>query len=251
MNRLPTSLLIALGTSFCTHLGLYLYFSGEPDAENRFLIQMEEDLSSVRVELINTPSPEKPSKPMPLKSEKTKTLSTDQRQAKQVKNEPQAELKTEITPRQSREQDPPPPQALKELEKLPQKAPEKAEETKPEPISPTNHNTSKPLPSPNQVSLEARGAFLQQKAKAVHCPSPSYPRAARERKMEGTVILRLGVEADGSINSIRIVQSSGHRLLDRAAMKTVRKKWEFTPSVEQGLPIESSLDIEISFRLRN
>lgn len=49
----------------------------------------------------------------------------------------------------------------------------------------------------------------------------SYPRRARERNAEGTVLLALSVPADGSACDARVAQSSGNEILDRAALDLV------------------------------
>jgi len=49
----------------------------------------------------------------------------------------------------------------------------------------------------------------------------TYPRAARRRGMQGTVILDVVVNASGEIIKVKIVRSSGFDILDNAAVKTV------------------------------
>ena len=49
-------------------------------------------------------------------------------------------------------------------------------------------------------------------------PEASYPRAAYLRKLEGTVVLSMVVNSDGTVTEVEVIQSSGHRLLDRAAL---------------------------------
>lgn len=50
-----------------------------------------------------------------------------------------------------------------------------------------------------------------------------YPSAARSRRMEGIVILSFTLDASGALVSSRVVRSSGHALLDQAALDLVRK----------------------------
>ena len=54
-------------------------------------------------------------------------------------------------------------------------------------------------------------------------PRFKYPRRAVRRGWEGVVRIRLDVDADGRINNLRIVESSGHGILDRNALKTLKK----------------------------
>ncbi len=50
----------------------------------------------------------------------------------------------------------------------------------------------------------------------------TYPRLARERGIEGTVVLAARVDADGGLADARIAESSGSALLDRAAIGLLR-----------------------------
>lgn len=60
-------------------------------------------------------------------------------------------------------------------------------------------------------------------------PAPSYPRAALEQRQEGTVTLLIGVNPDGSVESVEVKTSSGRVTLDRAAVQHVKTKYKFLP----------------------
>ncbi len=81
-------------------------------------------------------------------------------------------------------------------------------------------------------------------------PIPRYPRRARQKGIEGRVVIRLTVATDGTPARISILQSSGYTILDRAAASTFRD-WRFRPATRAGIPVASSLDVPISFRLRD
>jgi len=49
----------------------------------------------------------------------------------------------------------------------------------------------------------------------------NYPSAARDRKLHGSLILTVGIRADGSVESIEVNRPSGQRILDAAAQKIV------------------------------
>lgn len=51
----------------------------------------------------------------------------------------------------------------------------------------------------------------------------SYPLLARQQGWEGEVLLGFSVFPDGRIDDVRIVQSSGHRLLDEAACSALAR----------------------------
>lgn len=58
-------------------------------------------------------------------------------------------------------------------------------------------------------------------------PHPSYPSAARSAGLQGTVRLSVTVEASGLPGSVRVQASSGHSVLDNAAVDHVRRRWRW------------------------
>lgn len=71
-----------------------------------------------------------------------------------------------------------------------------------------------------------------------------YPPLARRMNWSGTVTLKFVVRNDGSADSIEVLKSSGHRLLDQTAMDTVREAAPFPKppmSAEIILPVCFSL----------
>jgi TonB family protein len=51
----------------------------------------------------------------------------------------------------------------------------------------------------------------------------TYPRLARERGIEGTVVIRFHVLPSGDIDGITVVRSSGAKVLDEASVRTVQR----------------------------
>lgn len=80
-------------------------------------------------------------------------------------------------------------------------------------------------------------------------PRPVYPELARKRGQEGIVRVRCQVNDIGIVTGISLAQSSGHKLLDDAALKAVRK-WRFKPALYNGQPVAGSLIVPVEFRLR-
>ena len=78
-------------------------------------------------------------------------------------------------------------------------------------------------------------------------PPPRYPGAALRRGESGTVLVRVEVDTAGMPAGVALVQRSGSRDLDRAAMEAVRE-WRFQPAQRIGLAIASSLVIPIDFK---
>lgn len=51
----------------------------------------------------------------------------------------------------------------------------------------------------------------------------TYPDTARREGIQGTVDLRFRIAADGSVEAMEILRSSGHRILDEASEQTIRR----------------------------
>lgn len=77
---------------------------------------------------------------------------------------------------------------------------------------------------------------------------PGYPLQAVRLKLEGVVMLRLRIAVTGLVASIELIKSSGHPMLDQAAIDAV-KRWEGKPARRWGQPIESSVRLPVRFRL--
>lgn len=81
-------------------------------------------------------------------------------------------------------------------------------------------------------------------------PKPPYPLMARRRGLEGEVLLSVQVRADGRVASVEVKQSSGHPILDRAALKTL-SRWRFVPARQGEQPVSASIEVPIRFQLRD
>lgn len=57
----------------------------------------------------------------------------------------------------------------------------------------------------------------------------NYPDDARRRNLQGHLVMTVAIRRDGSVESIDIVQPSGHPVLDEAAVRTVRLAEPFGP----------------------
>jgi TonB family protein len=76
---------------------------------------------------------------------------------------------------------------------------------------------------------------------------PEYSEQARKAKFQGTVVLNLVVQRDGSVRDIKIINSLGLGL-DEKAIEAV-KQWRFRPGQKNGQPVDVSAIIEVTFRL--
>jgi periplasmic protein TonB len=80
-------------------------------------------------------------------------------------------------------------------------------------------------------------------------PPPEYPRISQRRREEGTVLLRVGVGADGLPVSWSVERSSGHPRLDEAAVAAVAG-WRFEPARRGSRSVAASVIVPMEFRLR-
>lgn len=65
-----------------------------------------------------------------------------------------------------------------------------------------------------------------------------FPLRSQLRGQQGIVLLNVSVDANGHVTDARLARSSGHRLLDRAATRSVLADWVFDVSdcVRKDLP---------------
>jgi protein TonB len=78
---------------------------------------------------------------------------------------------------------------------------------------------------------------------------PIYPRECIRKGQQGEVILMVQVSADGDVLSVEVLQSSGHRLLDRAAVRSV-ERLRFVPATRDGVPVSSTLELPLLYQLK-
>jgi TonB family protein len=74
-----------------------------------------------------------------------------------------------------------------------------------------------------------------------------YTRQARNKGIEGTVVLMVLVGRDGTLGGVSVSKSL-EESLDRSALDTV-KKWKFEPATKGGIPVDALLEIDIDFKL--
>ena len=71
-----------------------------------------------------------------------------------------------------------------------------------------------------------------------------YPIVARKKGWQGRVVISFVVDKDGSIMDINIRESSGFSLLDRSAVKTIKKVAPFPPP-----PVRAELIVPVNYSL--
>lgn len=71
------------------------------------------------------------------------------------------------------------------------------------------------------------------RAKIERIGNLNYPEEARRRDLSGSLLLDVAINADGSLHSVTILRSSGHRVLDDAAVRIVHLSAPFAPFSEE------------------
>ena len=79
-------------------------------------------------------------------------------------------------------------------------------------------------------------------------PPPHYPETARRKGCEGRTILKVEVLENGKAGKIEIEESSGFRVLDTAALESVRG-WTFVPGTINGKRTAQWIRVPIRFVL--
>lgn len=150
--------------------------------------------------------------------------------AQELPQIPKPILQTEVTPLPLLPVDP--------VETLPQREALEPAIEEPEPLDPLLEETRFEELSLEPLAVEEEEAPASEEREAVEeepvgeealpvralleSPEVSYPRAAYLRKHEGTVVLLMVVSPDGLVAEVEVIESSGHRLLDRAALIAAR-----------------------------
>ena len=107
-----------------------------------------------------------------------------------------------------------------------------------------------PAPAPAQPLAEAVIEPPRYNAAYLSNPPPAYPLAARRRGIEGTVLIRSEVSATGECLRAELKKTSGHEMLDHAALEAV-KKWRFVPAKRGSQAVVAWVEVPITFKLEN
>jgi protein TonB len=111
-------------------------------------------------------------------------------------------------------------------------------------LVPTSLPATPVAKAPSSELLEVPEDFADdQIVRRVH---PTYPKQARARKLQGTVVLEAIVSKKGSVDSLQLV--SGDSVLAQAAADAV-KQWKYKPYFHNGEPTEFQTKITIDFKL--
>ncbi len=149
----------------------------------------------------------------------------------------------------------PKPQQKKVIEKQPKKSlePHVAKPVEQEFVSGVQQEEVSDATRRKEASTKDTGGATGRVQEAVPLykinPPPRYPRTARRRGAQGTVILSVYVDAQGRVANLWIFESSGFRVLDNAALEGV-KKWSFEPGRKGDTKVAMWVNVPVRFELQ-
>jgi protein TonB len=99
------------------------------------------------------------------------------------------------------------------------------------------------------VSIENKVVHVKlgiSKGLLIHKVNPSYPQAARDAHIEGTVVLCASISKEGRIENL--TAASGPPELIPSSIKAV-KKWRYKPYLLNGEPVVIHTEIRVNYTL--
>ena len=95
--------------------------------------------------------------------------------------------------------------------------------------------------------LEQRLDSKDRRARLIYHTEPAYPPDARDKKIEGIVVLRFTINHEGIPQSIQVKRAL-YPSLDQAAVEAV-SKWRFEPAMKNGELVSMWMEAEVNFNL--
>ncbi len=77
-----------------------------------------------------------------------------------------------------------------------------------------------------------------------------YPKEAREKKIQGTVMVQFDVDEQGRVDQVKAVQGIGGGC-DEEAVRVIQSMPNFHPGTQNGKPVRTTMKIPIGFTLSN
>lgn len=107
-----------------------------------------------------------------------------------------------------------------------------------------------PAPAPEpQINRRALARSYVRRIRS-QIGSPAYPRAARRRHLQGTVLVGIRIDRQGHIASVRVKESSGHSVLDAAALARYQAVSEVAPPPTELAWQTREVTLPVTFALR-
>jgi protein TonB len=106
-----------------------------------------------------------------------------------------------------------------------------------------------PIAAPIAAPADAAPMLIATPRFRVPPRPPVYPRRAIELRAQGEALIGAQLDPTGTPHEVRVLRSSGHPMLDRAALDAVGG-WAFEPGRRAGQPVAARVEIPVRFTLR-
>lgn len=142
-------------------------------------------------------------------------------------------------------------EAIEQVRKQPAEVPQKDEKPMPEEVVEESAPAEAPASSPTlaRLGVPEKRQGVRAEAKLKIGTRPTYPFEAIQRGLEGRVLLRISIDPDGTVREVVVLESSGHVILDQAAL-TFARSMSLEPATVDGVPVTSDVLLPVSFKLR-
>ena len=116
-------------------------------------------------------------------------------------------------------------------------------------VLPKDNSNTQTLKHSNTAPVAPRQARLDAPPKPRRNIRPDYPKGARQRGEQGDVVLEIRVNAEGTVDDVKVAVSSGFAELDEAAVRAA-KAAKFSPARSGHDPVASTARLKLSFKLK-
>ncbi|MGC2109340.1 MAG: energy transducer TonB [Candidatus Korobacteraceae bacterium] len=121
-----------------------------------------------------------------------------------------------------------------------------------QPANPQSDSSSTISTTPSNTSDDPEFSSFQpvtkgmKPPKATSSPDPKFPDLPADAEPRGAVVLLIGVNTKGRVESVRVLRSD-HQAFEQSAVATV-KKWKFKPAEKDGHPVPVQVTVEMHFQ---
>jgi len=189
------------------------------------------------------PAPSQPAEPQPVVQTVPEVVQREVRTVTPVVQTAPQPIRSEpqVIARTAQPIETPPPAAMEQLS---------AAATSAQPAQPTSQPTGvQTMPVRSTPAPQRDYGWLAETLRDRIEELKRYPPMARMNNWQGKVVLKFVVKEDGTVENLEVVQSSGHAVLDEAAMETIRRASPLPLKHELGKP-RVTFQFPISYTLR-
>jgi protein TonB len=115
-------------------------------------------------------------------------------------------------------------------------------------VGPQTIYTVPPPRSSQEPTVSGGGPRLIEPPRLLRSEQPPYPASERRLGREGSVQLRVRVDALGRVELVEVAESSGSARLDEAAVRAVQR-WLFAPARSADHAVPGWVSLKVTFRL--